>query len=80
MLCKRTVKNQITLPKKIADKFKGIEYFNVEVKENIIVMMPVRIESAVKPTLGSIRNKIAKLGITESDIENAIQSVRHKNI
>ena len=80
MLCKRTVKNQITLPKKIADRFEGIEYFDVEVKENSIVMKPVRIENALKPTLVSIRNKIARLGITEADIENAIQSVRCKSI
>ena len=39
MLAKRIVKNQITLPKAVVSRFKGIEYFEVEAKEDAIVLL-----------------------------------------
>ena len=71
MLCKKTSKNQITLPKKIVERFKDVEYFEVEAKEDKIILKPVKIEP-VKTSLAKIREKMASLGISEEDIEKAI--------
>src|SRR3972149_1130699 len=38
MLAKKTVKNQITLPKKIADRFPRVEYFDVRAEDVLRVL------------------------------------------
>ncbi|MBI4524181.1 MAG: AbrB/MazE/SpoVT family DNA-binding domain-containing protein [Deltaproteobacteria bacterium] len=45
MLAKKTVKNQITLPKSIVDKIPDTEYFEVSLRGEEIVLKPVRIET-----------------------------------
>jgi virulence-associated protein VagC len=42
MLAKRTVKNQITLPKAVADRFPGVEYFEVRAEDDRIILEPVK--------------------------------------
>jgi len=74
MLAKKTSKNQITLPKKIVQKFSNVNYFDVYIEDNKIILQPVEI----KPTnrLASIRQKIRKAGITEKDIIEAVKWAR----
>ena len=67
MLAKKTVKNQLTLPKKIVEKFPAIEYFDVRVENGSIVLRPVRPEGVEE-----VREKLARLGISEKDVRNAI--------
>ncbi len=76
MLCKKTYKNQITLPKKIAEKFHGAEYFNAEVKEGRIILEPMIMKPLASSSLSQIKKKIASLGISPQDIDQAIQSAR----
>lgn len=71
MLAKKTAKNQLTLPKKIAERFPGVEYFDVRVEDHHIVLRPVRPDSVEK-----VREKLARLGITEKDIRDAIDWAR----
>lgn len=71
MLAKRTYKNQITLPQAIANLFPGIEYFDVQKRDQEIILKPVRIGSGDEELEG-IRKKIAKLGITQKDIDGAV--------
>lgn len=71
MLAKRTYKNQITLPQAIANLFPGVEYFDVQKRDQEIILKPVRIGSAGEELEG-IRKKIAKLGITQKDIDGAV--------
>ena len=71
MLAKRTYKNQITLPQAIANLFPGVEYFDVQNRDQEIILKPVRIGSAGEELEG-IRKKIAKLGITQTDIDGAV--------
>lgn len=78
MLCKRTYKNQITIPKKVMEKFEGIEYFRAEVREGAIVLEPVKITSLIGSELEEVRKKIAALGLTERDIEDAVAWARKK--
>ncbi|MBI4666331.1 MAG: AbrB/MazE/SpoVT family DNA-binding domain-containing protein [Nitrospinae bacterium] len=75
MLAKKTSKNQLTLPKKIADGFNGVDYFDVSVKDNSIVLKPVKIEPARKG-LESMRDKIKSLGLDDTDIKKAIRWAR----
>lgn len=76
MLCKRTYKNQITLPKKIMEDFKGIEYFEAKTRDGKIILEPLKLTSVSKTTLETVRKKIAALGLTEKDVEDAIQWAR----
>jgi hypothetical protein len=77
MIAKKTSKNQLTLPKEIADKFPGIDLFDATVKDNKIVLMPVRI-TTITPSLESIRDKMEKLGITGEDVSDALSWARKK--
>ena len=76
MLCKRTYKNQVTLPKKIMEDFKDIEYFEAKTHGGKIILEPVRITSLSDSHLEKVRKKIAALGLTEKDIEDAIAWAR----
>ena len=40
MFAKRTVKNQITLPKAIVSRFPGVEYFEVTAERDRIILAP----------------------------------------
>jgi hypothetical protein len=78
MLCKRTYKNQITLPKKVMEQFEGYEYFEVRVSKGKIVLEPVKMIPKDKILLEKVRDKIAALGLTSQDIEDAIAWARKK--
>jgi hypothetical protein len=78
MLCKRTVKNQVTLPKKIASQFQNVIYFNVETEQGKIVLTPVTIKPASDDSLSKIRRKIATLELSDDEIAKAISWARKK--
>jgi|Deesub1362A_J573_1020465.scaffolds.fasta_scaffold54076_1 hypothetical protein len=78
MLAKKTSKNQLTLPKEIVKFFPDVEYFDIKVQNNKIVLTPVRIVP-VDRTLEGIRDKMKKLGITEDDITRAIKWARKRS-
>lgn len=71
MLAKKTVKNQLTLPKKIADRFPGTDYFDVQVENGAIVLQPVRPEGARE-----VRERLARLGLSEHDVRDAVAWAR----
>lgn len=75
MLAKKTVKNQLTLPKNVVARFPGIDYFEVSIEDNRIVLSPVQMKSAVI-SLDSIREKIEKLGVSDQDVKEAIRRAR----
>ena len=77
MLAKKTSKNQLTLPKEIADKFPGVDLFDANVKNNQIVLVPVKI-TPITSSLDSIREKMAKLEISEKDVSDAVKWSRKK--
>jgi len=74
MLAKKTVKNQITLPKKIADQFPDVDYFEVRKEEDLIVLEPVRPKRAWE-----VRERLEALGITEGDVADAVSWARRKD-
>jgi hypothetical protein len=77
MLAKKTSKNQLTLPKEIVKAFPDAEYFDVTVKDRKIVLLPVKMIPA-DMSLESIRDKMAKLGLRESDVAEAVKWARRK--
>ncbi|MDD2277249.1 MAG: AbrB/MazE/SpoVT family DNA-binding domain-containing protein [Smithella sp.] len=77
MLAKLTTKNQITLPRKVVQEFVGIEYFDADVQDGRIVLAPVRMQP-VDATLGGVREKMKKLGITPADVTEAVRWARSK--
>lgn len=71
MLAKRTVKNQITLPKAIASRFVGVEYFEVSADDDAIVLRPLRRSRA-----DEVRAKLERLGVREADVAKAVAWAR----
>jgi hypothetical protein len=71
MLAKRTVKNQITLPKTVVARFGGVEYFDVSTDGNIITLRPLRESRA-----DEVRARLAQLGVEEQDVPAAISWAR----
>ena len=77
MLCKKTSKNQLTLPKAIVKFFPETDYFDISVKGSQIVLLPVRI-TPDSATLEGVREKMARLGLNESDVSEAVRWARRK--
>ncbi len=71
MLAKVTAKNQLTLPKAITDTIGPVQYFDVEAKQGVIVLTPVRIQRA-----DAVRAKLAELDIKEADVAEAVAWAR----
>ena len=69
MLAKKTSKNRITLPKTIAARFAGVEYFDVSTDGECIVLRPLQRSRAAE-----VRARLALLGIDEQDVANAVAS------
>ena len=77
MLAKKTSKNQITLPKPVAEAFPDAEYFDVRVESNKILLRPVRI-APVEQILDGVREKMKTLGIRPKDVAGAIRWARRR--
>ncbi len=71
MLAKKTVKNQITLPKAVITRFRGVEYFGVSTDGECIVLRPLQRSRA-----GEVRARLAQLGINEKDVTTAVRWAR----
>lgn len=71
MLAKKTSKNQITLPKKIADNFPGIDYFDVQADKDRIILKPLRKERS-----DEVREKLKSLKISDKHIADAVAWAR----
>ena len=71
MLAKVTSKNQLTLPKAVATRISGVEYFDVSTDGVSITLRPLRQSRA-----DEVRQHLEDLGITEQDVVDAIQWAR----
>ena len=71
MLAKKTVKNQITLPKAALSPFPGVDYFEVSTDGSCIVLRPLQRSRAEE-----VRTRLKKLGIHEDDIAGAVKWAR----
>lgn len=73
MLAKKTVKNQITLPKAVVTRFGGVEYFDVSTDGECIVLRPLQRSRAEE-----VRARLAQLGIDKEDVTAAVSWAREK--
>ncbi len=73
MLVKVTSGNRITTPKKIMDQIPNTRHFDVDLKDGIVMLRPLRIHDT---RLDTIRSRIKKLGIKRNTIAEAIQWAR----
>lgn len=73
MLAKLTSKNQLTLPKSVVSQFPGAQYFEVRAEKGRIVLVPAKLTS-----LDGVWEKVASLGVTEKDIEQAVRWARKR--
>ena len=73
MLAKLTSKNQLTLPKAVIAEFQGLEYFDVTKENGRIVLTPVRVNRA-----DAVRAKLAELGMSETDVADAVAWARQR--
>jgi len=80
MLAKKTSKNQVTLPRDVVKEFPGIDYFDVEIRDNTILLKPVKVVPVDQEdnSISAIRAKMEKLGVTEKDVEDAVRWARKK--
>ena len=76
MLAKMTSKHQITIPKKIIEQLPDVEYFEVELKDGVVMLKPLRVYDT---NLEKIRTKIKKLGLQENTVKEAIEWARSKS-
>ncbi len=67
MLAKLTSKNRLTLPKAVTAAVEATDYFEVTAENGRIVLTPVRVNRA-----DGVRAKLAGLGLSESDVTEAI--------
>jgi hypothetical protein len=77
MLTKKTSKNQLTLPKEIVKEFPDVVYFDAKVKGRAIVLTPVKI-TPIETSIDLIREKMARLGIAETGVRDAVKWARKR--
>jgi len=77
VLAKKTAKNQITLPKAIVRQLPDVEYFDVSLRGDEVVLRPATV-TAPGRRLDAVRAKIKALGVTEKDIDAAIVWARRR--
>ena len=71
MLAKKTSKNQITLPKRIADQFPAVDYFEVTTEGGRIVLRPVEVDPVAR-----VNAKLAEMGLDDEDVRDAVKWAR----
>ncbi len=74
MLARLTSRNRLTLPKAIVSAFPEVSYFDVATEGGRIVLSPVRLNQG-----DAAREKLAELGITEADVEDAVAWTRRSS-
>jgi hypothetical protein len=71
MLAKLTVKNQLTIPKAVATRFAGVEYFEISTDGSSITLKPFR-----RSRIEEVWAHLEMLGITEQDVNDAVRWAR----
>ena len=75
MISKITTKNQITIPKKIINQIPDAKYFDVELKDGIVLLKPLVF---YETDLRQIRAKLKRTGLNADSVNEAVQWARSK--
>ncbi|MCK7482674.1 MAG: AbrB/MazE/SpoVT family DNA-binding domain-containing protein [Candidatus Moduliflexus flocculans] len=62
------------------EKFEGVEYFEAQVVDGVIVLMPVEVKPMNKIRLEKIRQKASRSGLTARDVESAVAWSRSRRV
>jgi hypothetical protein len=73
VLAKKTIKNQITLPKAVVTRFSEVDYFDVSTDGECIILRPLQRSRAEE-----VRTRLAQLGVEEQDVADALAWTREK--
>ena len=73
MLAKLTSKNQITIPKKIIEQIPDARYFEVGLRDGLVVLKPLKTYST---SLEEIRAKVKKLDLDPALFHRALHILR----
>jgi hypothetical protein len=74
MLAKITSKNQLALPKRVVQALCSPTHLEVEVQDGRLILTPPNVGAA-----DAVRRKLEALGITESDVADAVAAGRRQN-
>ncbi len=75
MISKITTKNQITIPKKIINQIPDVKYFDVELKDGIVLLKPL---TFYETDLRQIRAKLKRTGLNANSVNEAVRWARSK--
>jgi bifunctional DNA-binding transcriptional regulator/antitoxin component of YhaV-PrlF toxin-antitoxin module len=75
MISKITTKNQITIPKKIINQIPDAKYFDVELKDGVVLLKPLTFYDT---DLREIRAKLKRLGLKSNSVTEAVGWARSK--
>ena len=75
MLAKITSRNQVTIPKKIMDELPEARYFDVALKDGVVIMKPV---ATYDTDLDAIRSKMKQMGLKPNSVREAVKWARRK--
>jgi bifunctional DNA-binding transcriptional regulator/antitoxin component of YhaV-PrlF toxin-antitoxin module len=75
MLAKVTSRNQVTIPKKIMNQLPPTAYFEVELKDGMVLLKPVAV---YETDLDTIRSKMKQLGLKPDSVREAVKWARDK--
>ena len=73
MIAKVTSKNQVTIPKKIMAQLPDTRYFDMELRDGVVIMKPVALYHT---DLEQIRDKMKKLGLKPNSVREAVKWAR----
>jgi hypothetical protein len=76
-VAKLSSKYQLTLPRDVLREFPGVEYFEVRVRGEEIVLRPVTF-TAVSDLVETVRDRVAELGLKEEAVEEAVRWARRR--
>ena len=75
-MCKLTSKNQVTLPKELVRQCGVQTYFEARLDGNRIVLEPVVVQPMESSQIKGIRDRVARLGLDEDDVEQLVAEAR----
>jgi bifunctional DNA-binding transcriptional regulator/antitoxin component of YhaV-PrlF toxin-antitoxin module len=75
MLAKVTSKNQITIPKRIMDQMPDVRYFDLELRDGMVLLRPLRLHET---SLEQIRAKVDNLGLRPDTVKKAVEWARSR--
>ena len=75
MMAKMTPKNQVIIPKNIVEQIPETKYFDIELKDGLIVL---KLMQFYETDLDKIRSKIKRLGLKPDSVREALKWARSK--